>query len=412
MSIKNDIVANYIRVGGKYFKDVQRPDKNGKKNRILIEWNRQTILDDFGEVALDKILKYNGFIRNPSHTDFKPEIEGFYNQYFKLSHIPKEGEFPTIMQILKHIFQDKIDFGLDYYKLLYEQPTIRLPVLVLESDEKGTGKTTLGDLNCWIFEENAIQLGNADFETDFSGHWLNKLSIIVDETTLNGKGIMQTIKRLTSTKNQVTSNEKNKGQVQIDYFGKMMFTSNSEGNALPIERGCDRFAVFKVPTLESQGIKIIPDVEKLVKGEIPAFLHFLLKREMVYQERGRFYFDLEVYKTDQLLLYYENNCSTIAMGIKDLIKDTFDRFPDKKYLQFSVINLLNELKGNVKNLERGKLKKVIEKELNLVIQARSRYTYFSRLMFERHPEYSPKTNGENNTCYIFSREDFIFEQNM
>lgn len=223
---------------------------------------------------------------------------------------------------------------------------------------------------------------------------------------------MQTIKRLTSTKNQITSNEKNKGQVQIDYFGKMMFTSNSEGNALPIERGDDRFAVFKVPTFESQGIKKIPDVEKLVKSEIPAFLHFLLNREMVYQDVGRFYFDLEVYKTDQLLLYYENNCSTIAKEIKDLLQDTFDRFPNEKCLKFSVLNLLHELKGNVKNLERGKLKKVIEKELKLTIQSRSRYTYFSRLMFERHPEYTPKTNGENNTCYLFPREDFIAEQSV
>lgn len=148
MPIKNDKITNYIRVGGRYFKDVIKPDKNGKKNRILIEWNRQTIIDDFKEHSLKDIYQYNGFIRIPSHTDFKSEIEGFYNQYFELSHVPKEGEFPTIMQILKHIFQDKIDFGLDYYKLLYEQPTIRLPVLVLESDEKGTGKTTLGDLNC------------------------------------------------------------------------------------------------------------------------------------------------------------------------------------------------------------------------------------------------------------------------
>lgn len=406
MPIKNDKITSYIRVGSKYYKDVFKPDKNSRKHRILIEWSRQSIIDDFDDKALGRIVKYNGFIRVPSHIDYKSEIEGFYNQYFDIGHEPVVGEFPTIMQILNHVFQKHINFGLDYFKLLYEKPNQRLPILVFESTEKNTGKSTLGDLLCLIFLENAIQLGNADFENQFSGFWLNKLCVIVDETSLNQKGIMATVKRLSTANGQITSNEKNKAQTQIDYFGKFIFMSNEEGRALPIERGEDRFAVFKVPTFEATGIKKIPNVEQLIKNEIPAFLHFLLNRKMVCKEEDRMYFKFEVYKTPQLMLYYQNSCSKIAKEIKDLLHETFEIFPEEDLLKFSIINLLNELKGTIKNLERSSLKKVIENELKITIQKRSRYTYYSRLLFEKNSEYQPKRHGENNTYYEFSRTEF------
>lgn len=401
-----DKITSYIRVGSKYFKNTVRPNKDGKKYHVLLDWTRQNIIDDFSEKDLSDIRKYNGFVRIPSHINFESEIEGFYNQYYEVTHTPKKGECSTILQILNHVFQDKIEFGLDYFKLLYEKPNQRLPILLFESTPKGTGKSTVGDLLCLLFQENAIQLGNTDFESDFSGFWLNKLCIIVDETSLNKRGIMQTIKRLSTANGKVTSNEKNKAQAQIDFFGKFVFMSNDEGFALPIERGEDRFAVFKVPTLESVGLKKIPNVENLIVSEIPAFIEFLMSREMKYPEKDRMYFDFEVYKTDQLMLYYKNSISYIAKEIKELIKDTFEIFPEETELRLSVINIMDELKGNVKNLERGRIKKVMEIELKMELSPRGRYTYFSRLMAERSTDYYPKSNGENNTHYIFKRENF------
>ena len=398
-----DSISNYIRVGGNFYKRVWRPDKNGSSHLIYIDWNRSNIKDDFGTKVLSDIEKFNGFVRVPSHTNYKGVIDGFRNEYFEISHKPKEGTFPTILQILKHIFRDKIDFGLDYFQLLYIKPSQRLPVLLLESEEKGTGKSTIGELLSLIFQENTIQLGNTDFESDFSGFWLTKLCVIVDETSLNKRGIMQTVKRLSTAKGSVVSNEKNKGQKQIDFFGKFIFMSNDEGIALPIERGEDRFAVFKVPTFKSVGLEKIADVEKPIIAEIPAFLHFLLNRKLVHPEKERMYFDFEVYKTDQLMLYYQNSSSHIAKEIKQLIKDTFRQFPEEKELNFSAINLMDELKNNVRNLTRTNLKNVLEKELKLPETERKRYTYFSRLLFERSASYYPESKGENAHAYTFNR---------
>lgn len=403
---EKDRLSNYIRVGGKFYKDTMRPDKNGKLHRVLIDWNRSNLMDDFGAKELSKIKKYDGSVRVPSHTNYQSEIGNFRNEYFKISHEPIKGDFPTINQILKHVFQDKIDFGLDYFQLLYTKPTQRLPILLLESIEKNTGKSTLGELICLMFQENAISLGNSDFESDFSGFWLSKLCVVVDETSLDKRGIMQTIKRLSTAKGSVVSNEKNKGQKPIEFYGKFIFMSNDEGNALPIERGEDRFAVFKVPTLQSVGLKKIPDVEKLIINEIPAFINFLLNRKMVHPEKDRMYFDFEVYRTPQLMVYYQNSSSHIAKELKQLIKDTFDLFPEEKELRFSVINLLDELKGTVKNLDRTRLKKVLDNELKMDEPVRSRYTFFSRTLMERSSSYYPIKNGESNNVYIFKRENF------
>lgn len=401
-----DKLSNYIRVGGKFYKDVMRPDKNGKSHRVLIDWNRSNLMDDFGAKELTNIKKYDGSVRVPSHTNYQKEIGGFRNEYFQLTHQPQKGNFPTIIQILNHVFQDKIDFGLDYFQLLYTKPSQRLPILLLESNERNTGKSTLGELLCLLFQENAIPLGNSDFESDFSGFWLSKLCIIVDETSLDKRGIMQTIKRLSTAKGNVVSNEKNKGQKQIDFYGKFIFMSNDEGNALPIERGEDRFAVFKVPTLHSKGLKKIPDVEKLIINEIPAFIDFLINRKMVHPEKDRMYFDLEVYRTPQLMLYYQNSSSHIAKEIKQLVKDTFDIFPEEKELYFSVVNIFNELKGTVKNVERSRIINVLKNELRLDEPKRIRYTYHSRILSENSPSYFPAKNAENNNCYVFKRENY------
>ena len=119
-----DSILNYIRVGGSFYKKVWRPDKNNKSHCIYIDWNRSNIKDDFGSKVLGDIDKYNGFVRVPSHTNYQDVIDGFRNEYFEISHRPQQGEFPTILQILNHIFQGKIDFGLDYFQLLYIKPRL------------------------------------------------------------------------------------------------------------------------------------------------------------------------------------------------------------------------------------------------------------------------------------------------
>lgn len=405
--LKEFIQKNFVRVGDKYYKLVNRPDKSGRTQRLYVERQKGTITDDYGRKALKWVMKYEGFCCVASHTNFQQVIEGFFNEYNPLSHKPKEGKFETISGILKHIFGEKIEFALDYLQLMYTRPTQRLPIILLESKEKNTGKSTFGNLLKMIFQDNAIKLGNSDFESDFNSIWIKSFSIIVDETSLDKKSIMPMLKRLSTETNKVTSNEKNKAQTQIDFIGKFLFMSNDEGMALLIERGDTRFAVFKVPTLQQSGIKDNPNIEENIQSEIPAFLDFLINRKLFHEESSRMYFATDVYFTKQLEVYFAGSQSYLAKAIQDFVRDVFTAYPDVPVLHFSVSDLIEQLSllNYARKSDRQQMKKALEVDLSLKQGPRQRYEMYS--LFDAENNLNNTTSiSKNNVAYEFKKDQF------
>ena len=402
------IAQKFIRIRDDYFKIVNRPDKTGKQYKDLLRLQKSTITDDFTKAILKYIQKYDDFTIVPSHVDFKQDINGFYNQYYELTHKPLEGEFDTIKQIILHVFgRDYFDFALDYCQLLYLHPNQRLPILLFESFAKNTGKSTIGTLFYKIFQDNAIKIGNSDLSSDFNGVWLQRLLIIIDEASLEKQGVMQMLKRLSTETGKVTVNEKNKAQREVDFIGKFLFFSNDEGKALPIERGDPRWAVFKVPTFLESGLKDDPHIEAKMVTEIPAFLHFLKNREMVYKDESRMYFSPSVYLTPQVQIYYENSISKLAYAIKQMVKDTFALYEEETELRFSLANITNELKESVRFAEKEKIRYALEKEFGISPNKKNTYRYFSLKCSENDKHYYPDLNsGGNNVTYSFFRKYF------
>jgi Family of unknown function (DUF5906) len=398
------IALHFIRVRDDYYKIVQRPDKSGKLYKDLLRLSKTTITDDYTKGILRYINKYDDFTLVASHIDYQQVINGFYNQYHEITHKPTQGDCTNIFHILTHIFgESHIDFILDYLQILYTNPNQCLPIILIESSEKNTGKTTVSNLFYWIFQYNAIKLGNSDLQSEFGGFWLQRLLIIVDETSLEKQGVTQMLKRLSTETGKVTSNEKNKAQREVDFIGKFIFLSNDEGKALQIERGDPRWAVFKAPTFAEKGYKDNPNISEQIKQEIPAFLHFLMNRTLVHPLKSRMYFDPDVYRTSQLMLYYENSISLVAQAIKQLVKDTFAMFPDETELKFSVTNIMDELKGNVRNLDRKKVRQALEKELNLKELKKNEYTYLSLASAERG--HTSNTTSNNVTFQFLKNQD-------
>lgn len=409
--IKAIVSKSYIRVGDKYLKRVEKPDKTGRAQILWTERQKTTITDDFGRVALHYIPKYEGFVSVPSHVSYKQVYNGFFNEYHALGHKPKKGDFSTISGLLIHLFDGHIDFALDYLQLLYMKPTQRLPIILLESKERGTGKSTFGTLLSLIFEKNSVKLGNADFESDFNSIWVKSLCVIVDETSLDKKGIMQTLKRLSTETGQVSYNEKQKAQTLVDFFGKFVFMSNDEGTALPIERGENRFAVFKVKTFAEKGIIENPNIEKAIQDEIPSFLHFLQNRVMKHQEEGRMYFAHEVYVTEQLLSYYEGSGSHTARAIRSFVSDAFSMFPEEETLRYSIADLIMQLKTGdyAKSIGRVIVRNALEQDMSMKESEKGRYTMYNLIAAESRQGENTEisyTSQFNNRYFEFRREDF------
>jgi Family of unknown function (DUF5906) len=400
------ISKQYIRVGDKYYKFVKKSNKKGQYYDDKIELSKTTITDQFSRNILPHIEKYDGFTLVPSHVNYEQVRGTFYNQYYQISHKPKEGGFDNIMKLINHIFgESHTNFALDYLQILYKNPTQNLPILVLESFEKNTGKSTFSNLLFNIFQQNAIKLGNGDLSSDFNGFWLQRLLIIVDETSLDKDAVTQMLKRLSTETGKVVSNSKGSKQEEVEFIGKFVFCSNQEGKALKIEKDDTRWAVFKVPTFAEKGIKDDPMMEGKIVNEIPAFLNYLQSRELHYNTcESRMWFDKEVYFTPQLRLYFENSLSPIAQAVKELVKDTFMMFPEEKELKFSATDLMDELTGNVKYLDKTKLKSIMEYELKIKLNKKSSYSYYSLKTAERNSEIGAYKNARKNTFYHFYRE--------
>lgn len=408
---REELAKKFIRVGDDYMKEVFIPDKDGRLFRMYVKRDKGTVQEDLGGKSSDfykSIKKYEGFCIVPSHVDYKQVIEGFFNEYYQISHQPKKGDCQTIIDFLKHIFGvSHLGFILDYLQLMYLNPTQRLPILLLESKARGTGKSTFGNLLKLIFEDNSVKIGNSELDSDFNSVWVKKLAIIVDETSLEKASIMQMLKRYSTETGKVTSNEKNKAQKQVDFFGKFIFLSNEEGKSLPIEKGENRFAVFKIKTFAENGISEDPNMEHKIKAEIPAFLHYLKNRALQYKEETRMYFALDWYYTEQLQLYYDNSLTAIAKVLRDYLIEAFNFFEDEKELRFSLSNLMAELDGRYRYLDRVKLKKAIIEEFGVPEQKKSRYQFHSFKVAENYVDGLYAPTHENNYYYIFKREQFI-----
>ena len=194
----------YLRVGTTIYKRVRQPLSSGRSVETLIPWNVETLRQDYGKSYLACIPKYDGFCTVPDHTNYRREIDGFLNRYEPIPFQPADGIFPHIHDFFAHIFGEQVELGYDYLQLLYLRPLQRLPVLLLVSDERNTGKTTFLNLLKSIFGGNVTFNTNEDFRSQFNDDWMGKLLICVDEVLLNRREDSERIKNLSRLRKPAT----------------------------------------------------------------------------------------------------------------------------------------------------------------------------------------------------------------
>lgn len=175
----------FERIGTTYYKIVRQPNAAGQLIERSIPWTIEAIRQDYGKDFLANVPKYDGFCCVPSHLDYQPVVGSFKNKYSPLSHIPAEGEWRCIESLVRHIFGDQYELGLDYLQILYTMPLQKLPILLLVSEERNTGKSTFLNFLKLLFEANVTFNTNENFRSQFNDDWNGKLVIVVDEVLLN-----------------------------------------------------------------------------------------------------------------------------------------------------------------------------------------------------------------------------------
>lgn len=316
---QDDSECPYIRVGTDYYREVLRPQANGTTCKCLVYWKASTIKADFGKYYLNDVPKYDCFCTVPSHTDYHKIIGNAYNLYEPISHQPMPGDWSAIDGLLHHIFEEHYEYGLDYIQLLYQMPLQKLPILILVSEQRNTGKTTFLNLLKAIFQDNATFNTNEDFRSKFNSDWAGKLLIMVDEVLLSRREDSERLKNL-STATSYKMESKGKDRNEMVFFGKFVLCSNNEHFPIVIDREEVRYWVRKVNSLETDD----PFFMKKLVAQIPAFIHFLMQRELSVQCENRMWFSPERLRTAALNRIVISNRSKIEFEVAELLMDIMD----------------------------------------------------------------------------------------
>jgi len=292
------------------YKTVQRPLISGDFVEEKILWSYETLRQDYGKNNLPEIEKYDGFCIIPDHVNYQ-QIHGSYlNQYEPINHTPRHGYFPYIRSFLEHVFGEQIELGLDYLQILYTRPTQMLPILLLVSNERNTGKTTFLRFLKMIFGKNATFNTNEDFRSQFNADWAHRLLVLVDELLLNKIEDTEKIKNL-STAGDYKIEAKGKDRREIEFFAKFVLCSNNERNPIIIPKEEVRFWVRKINTVEKDNIHL----RNQMSTEIPRFLYFLLNRELSTRNESRMWFNPSILETPALQKIKKYNSNKVEMEI-------------------------------------------------------------------------------------------------
>lgn len=364
----------FVRVGTTLYKIVNQPRLNGGYVKKRIVWNNETLRQDYGKDYLANVPKYDGFCTVPDHVNYRQVIDNFLNLYEPIGHQPKEGGFSHIQALLHHIFGEQYELGMDYLQLLYLQPVQKLPILLLVSEERNTGKSTFLNFLKAMFRNNVTFNTNEDFRSQFNSDWAGKLIIVVDEVLLNRREDSERLKNLSTTLSYKVE-AKGKDRDEIAFFAKFVLCSNNERLPVIIDPGETRYWVRKIHHLENDDTHFL---QKLIE-EIPAFLYFLQHRTLTTQNVSRMWFSPKQTETAALLKIIRCNKSKYEVEAAELIKEVMECMEIDSF-SFCLNDLLILLNLSQVRIDKHWLRKIVTEDWKL----------------------APAPNGLTYTTYLFA----------
>ena len=344
----------FIRVGTTLYKLVNQPRLNGGYVKKRIVWNNETLRQDYGKHYLATVPKYDGFCTVPDHVNYRPVVDKFLNLYEPIDHQPQEGDFSHIQSLVRHIFGEQYELGMDYLQLLYLQPIQKLPILLLVSEERNTGKSTFLNFLKALFQNNVTFNTNEDFRSQFNSDWAGKLLIVVDEVLLSRREDSERLKNLSTTLSYKVE-AKGKDRNEISFFAKFVLCSNNESLPVIIDEGETRYWVRKISSLQADDTNFL---EKL-KAEIPAFLFQLQGRTLSTEHKSRMWFAPEQIATDALRRIIRCNRNRLEVEMSELFLEIMENTQTDS-LQFCLNDAIALLQCNHVKAEKHLVRKIVQ----------------------------------------------------
>ena len=256
--------------------------------------------------------------------------------------------------MIEHIFGEQYELGMDYLQLLYLKPTQKLPILLLVSEERNTGKSTFLNFLKALFQENVTFNTNEDFRSQFNADWAGKLMIVVDEVLLNRREDSERLKNL-STAHSYKMEAKGKDRYEVQFFAKFVLCSNNENFPVYIEPEETRYWVRKISRLGKDDTSFLQKLQ----DEIPAFLYHLQHRNLTTKEESRMWFSPSLIRTEALEKIIRCNRSRIELDMAELLLDIMDTM-QVDVVDFCINDLLALFNYSMVKMERHQVRNVLQ----------------------------------------------------
>ena len=312
----------YLRVGTDYYKRIEKVDRFGIKRIELKVWKKDEIKQDHGREIFKLIQKYDDFDIEPDNLQHSPIIRNCYNLYKEFPHSQKNGGFVWSGRLLEHVFGEQAALGIRYMQALYLYPKRLLPILVLVSKERQTGKTTFINWLNMIFGANMTNINPEDLAGSFNSAYATSNIIAVEETLIEKSITVEKLKSLATGK-FLSVNQKYVSPYKVPFFGKIILASNNEEKFARIDEEEIRFFVRKLehPKFKNH------DIEANLVDEIPAFLHYLSTLPAIDWSLDRSGFTPEELVNEQLLQVKKESKSSLYKDLFHLFTDLFNNHP-------------------------------------------------------------------------------------
>lgn len=372
--MKSDIP--YIRVGTDHFKVFTKPNRYDINQVILKAWDKATITEDHGKSLVQQIYKFDDFTIIPNNLEFIPVNNNCYNLYSKFAHTPSNedvsfNDIPITIGLMKHIFGEQFEIGLKYMKILYENPRQILPVLVLVSTERQTGKTTFLNYIQILFGENSTLINPSDLMSNYNDAYATKNIIMIDETVIDKQHTIEKLKSIATAKTMSVS-QKFVQHYSVPFFGKVIICTNKENDFMRIDDEEIRFWVRKINPIIGKRNTLI---EEQLRDEIPKFLRLLTDLPEVDLSNSRMVFTESEIKTTAL----DNVKKESKTGLtKDLLYYIDDFFINNSVSEFeaTAIDIKNRWFLHDRNISITYIRKVLKEELKLNPSEPKKYNPF------------------------------------
>jgi len=380
----------YVRVGINYFKKIIHKDRFDIQRMELKRWIKDEIKEDHGKAILADIPKYDTFTLVPDNKDYKSIIDNNFNLYNPFAYKPKKGDWLWTGAMLRHVFGDQYEQGLKYLQVLYIHPKQVLPVLVLVSKVRGTGKSTFLDWMSILFGGNMVVISPNDLASQFNSSYATANIVGIEETVTDKSSIIEKLKAL-STNKFLNLNQKFIDNTKIPFFAKFIITSNDEKKFMKVDDEEIRFWIRKLDTPKEFNENFLMELAK----EIPAFLEHIETMAPV-EIKSRMVFTPDEISNKWLLAVKEASHTGLYQDLEIHIQSEFEQkdYPDNEF-HASLKDIKDRYFAHDHRITPTYIKKVLQDEFKMAPNEKS--TSYSSF------------GGESKTgrYYKFKREQFV-----